>query len=449
VGEAGDLGQFTAYLPDSIDTKATGYVYSKFGKKVTFSHGSGAVGFRFYSMEDSLLSFCNTMEYSLPDEIATRELKIVAVSADGSESEVTTVYNGSEEVQIEALQEAFSIAAEYIKKKDTSGKKVGYIRAYALKTLNEYYNAAKAALADSSQAEHTYGEWAKLLSDEFDRIIADDRAFIKINPKNAYKLVNSKYSKYTAYCKNDGTMACAMNDGNNTKLTFVPVSGSDLYYIKNNTGKYIDYVSQSKDVTAKASSTSSAVKFKIHEMGNCRYAIQKENTSYGYLHCTSGYKLVGWKNEDATSQWTITCVTDNQATEDKAQLKAAIAEAKALLYEVVDTTSSTVENIVLYSYVETKDSNLPEYVKQLAEETSAAATLFAGGTTVLFPEASEKLAAAIALVRASYSIPTSIGSITIDEIGANDEVYDTTGRRVKVVTPGCTYIINGKKVYVK
>ena len=449
VGEAGDLGQFTAYLPDSIDTKATGYVYSKFGKKVTFSHGSGAVGFRFYSMEDSLLSFCNTMEYSLPDEIATRELKIVAVSADGSESEVTTVYNGSEEVQIEALQEAFTIAAEYIKKKDTSGKKVGYIRAYALKTLNEYYNAAKAALADSSQAEHTYGEWAKLLSDEFDRIIADDRAFIKINPKNAYKLVNSKYSKYTAYCKDDGTMACAMNDGNNTKLTFVPVSGSDLYYIKNNTGKYIDYVSQSKDVTAKASSTSSAVKFKIHEMGNCRYAIQKENTSYGYLHCTSGYKLVGWKNEDATSQWTITCVTDNQATEDKAQLKAAIAEAKALLYEVVDTTSSTAENIVLYSYVETKDSNLPEYVKQLAEETSAAATLFAGGTTVLFPEASEKLAAAIALVRASYSIPTSIGSITIDEIGANDEVYDTTGRRVKVVTPGCTYIINGKKVYVK
>ena len=244
-------------------------------------------------------------------------------------------------------------------------------------------------------------------------------------------------------------MACDMTDAGSTKLTFVPVSGSDLYYIKTNNGKYIDYVAQSKNVTAKASSTSSAVKFKIHEMENCRFAIQKENTSYGYLHCTSSYKLVGWNNEDATSQWTITCATDNQANEDKAQLKAVIAEAKELLYEVVDTVNSTAENIIIYSFVEAKDSNLPEYVKQLAAETSAAATLLASNTTVLFPEESEKLAAVIALVKAAYSIPTSIGSITIDEISADDEVYDTNGRRVKEIIPGCTYIINRKKVYVK
>ncbi len=449
VGEAGDLGQFTAYMPDSLDTKATGYIYSKFGKEITFSHGTGAVGFRFYSMEDSLLTFCNTFKYTLPDEIATRELKIVAVSADGSESEVTTVYNGSKEVQLAALNDALDLANKYIKKRDTTGKKVGYIHAYALQELTEYYNAAKTAVADSSQEEHTYGEWAKILSDEFDKIIADDRAFIKINPKNQYKLTNAKYSKYLAYCKDNGTMACAMTSAGGIKFTFVPVANSELYYIKTNYGKYVDYVAMSKDITAKASSTSSALKFKIHDMENGKYAIQSENVSYGYFHCASTYQLVGWKNDQSSSHWTITCVTDNQANEDKAELKAIIAEANDLLTEIVDTVNSTNGNTVLYSYVEATDDNLPEYVNALIAETSAAETLFASNATVLFPEESEKLSAAIALVKASYSIPTSIGSITMDEIKEGDKIYDINGRRVENVTPGNIYIINGKKAYIK
>ncbi len=449
VGEAGDLGQFTAYMGDSLDTKAAGYIYSRFGKDVTFSHGSGAVGFRFYNMDDSLLTFCNTYKYTLPDEIAARELKIMAVSADGSESEVTTVYNGSKEVQLAALGEAIELAGKYIKKKDATGKKVGYIHAYALEELTKYYNAAKAAVADSSQEEHTYGEWAKILSDEFDKILADSRAIIKINPKNQYKLTNSKYSKYTAYCKDNGTMACAMTSASSIKLTFVPVAGSELYYIKTNTGKYVDYVAMSKDITAKASTTSSALKFKIHEMENCKFAIQHENSGYGYFHCASTYQLVGWKNDQTSSQWAITCVTDNQAKEDRALLEATIADANALLAEIVDTANTTADNTVLYSYVEAKDGNLLEYVNNLIAETSAAETLFAGSATVLFPEESEKLSAAIALVKASYSIPTNIGSITMDEIKESDKIYDINGRNVKDITPGNIYIINGKKVCVK
>lgn len=448
VGEAGDLGQFTAYLPDSIDTKATGYIYSKFGKEVTFSHGSGAVGFRFYSMEDSLLTFCNTFKYTLPDEIATREMKITAVSADGSESEVTTVYNGSKEVQLAALGVALETANKYIKKKDTTGKKVGYIHAYALKDLTEYYNAAKTALADSSQEEHTYGEWAKILSDEFDKILSDNRAFIKINPKNQYKLTNSKYSKYTAYCKDNGTMACAMTSAGNIKLTFVPVTNSELYYIKTNSGKYVDYVAMSKDITAKANSTSSALKFKIHNMDNGKFAIQHENSSYGYFHCASTYQLVGWKNDQPSSQWAITCVTDNQANEDKAELKAKTDEANTLLNEIVDTLNSTSDNTILHSYIEAKDGNLLEYVNRLIAETSAAETLLANGPTVLFPEESEKLSAIIALVKASYSIPTNIGSITINELKESDKIYDINGRRVTNITKGNIYIINGKKVHI-
>lgn len=448
VGEAGDLGQFTAFLPDSIGTKASGYIYSKFGRKVTFTKGNGAVGFRFYSKEDSLLSFCNTFEYSLPENIATRELRIVAVSADGSESEVTSVYNGSEEEQLEALNNALTIAQEYTKKKDTTGKKVGYYHAYALEKLTEYYNAAKAAVANSDQSTHTYGEWAKMLSDELDTIINDSRALIKINPKNRYKLTNAKYTKYTAYCKDNGTLACEMKSGATTEMTFIPIANSSLYNIKASNGKYIDYVSQSKDITAKATSTSSAIKFKVHDLNNGKFEIQKEGSSYGYLHCASNYKLVGWSGDQAPSQWTITCIVDNQATEDKALLKAAIDEAQAQLDIVVDTAKSTSDNIVLHSYVEATDSRLPEYVTELAAELAIARQLHTSGASVLCPEEAEKLAAATALVKASYSIPTGITERTIDSLDGTQAIYDIRGRRVNEVMPGNLYIINSKKVRV-
>lgn len=448
VGEAGDLGQFTAYLPDSIKTKAKGYIYSKFGREVTFSKGTGAVGFRFYSTEDSLLSFCNTLKYTLPENIASRELKIVAVSADGTETEVVDVYSGSEEEQLAALNSAIELGQQYIRMKDTSGKKVGYYHAYALERLTEYHTAAKQAVANNDQSVHTYGQWAKLLSSEFDNILNDKYAIVKLSSKNYYKLTNAKYMKYTAYCKDDGTMACAMTSNKSTMLAFIPISNSELFYLKTGAGKYIDYIAQSKDVTAKATSTSTAVKFKLHEIGNGKYEIQKENTGYGYLHCASNYKLVGWSGDQAPSQWTITCVEDNEATENSNAMKTAIGNATDLIKTIVDSTKSTSDNIVLYSYVEATNSKLPEYVSQLIAETAVAETLLATRPAVMYPEQTKRLNEVIALVKASYSIPTGIEDITADDAIGNNAIYDINGRRVKEVKPGAIYIVNGKKVRI-
>ena len=450
VGETGDLGQFTAYLPDSIGTKASGYIYSKFGRKVQFSKGTGAVGFRFYSMEDSLLTFCNTYEYTLPDDIAKRELKMMAVSADGTESEGVSVYNGSEEDQLAALNEAIDLAAKYVKMKDTSGKKVGYYHAYAVDTISQYYNAAKEAVANSDQSEHTYGEWARILEAEFAKLLNDENAVIKISPKNYYRFLNAKYTKYSAMLGSNGVMSCALSTGAATKFAFVPIAGSDLYYLKNINGKYIDYVAQSKDVTAKATSTSSAAKFKLHDMGEGKFAIQKENTGYGYLHCASSYKLVGWNNENNTSRWTIICMEDNQGAEYKEAFQTVIAEAAEVIKEVVDTAKSTDGNIVLNEYIVPSDDKLPDYVAQLIDELSAAETLCGKGPAVLFPEAGDKLTATINLVKASYTIATGITEISVDDILSSDyAIYDINGRRVTDVVPGALYIVNGCKVRVK
>ncbi len=450
VGETGDVGQFTAYLPDSIGTKASGYIYSKFGNKVVFSKGIGAVGFRFYSMQDSLLSFCNTYEYTLPDEIAKRELKMVAVSADGSESEAVSVYNGSEEDQLAALNEAIDLAAQYVKMKDASGKKVGYYYAYAVDSLSKYYNAAKAAVAGSDQSQHTYGEWARLLADEFKVLLENDKAIIKLSPKNYYRLNNAKYTKYSALLGSNGVMSCALSTGAGTKFAFVPIEGSDLYYLKNINGKYIDFVSQSKDVTAKTTSKSAAAKFKLYDMGQGKYAIQKENTGYGYLHCSSDYKLVGWNNENNTSRWTIICMEDNQGAEYKEAYKAVIDEAGSLIKEIVDSAKTTADDIVFYEYVEPTDDNLPLYVAQLMKELADAETLCNKGPAILFPDAGEKLAAAITLVKASYTIATGITDIAADKLlSSGSKVYDINGRRVSEIVSGNLYIVNGCKVRIK
>lgn len=449
VGETGDVGQFTAYLPDSIGTKASGYIYSKFGGKVVFSKGTGAVGFRFYSMEDSLLSFCNTYEYTLPDDVAKRELKMVAVSADGSESEVVSVYNGSEEDQLAALNEAIELAAKYVKLKDATGKKVGYYYAYAVDSLSKYYNAAKAAVTNSDQSEHTYGEWASILADEFQTLLKDNNAIIKISPKNYYRFNNASYIKYSALLGNNGVMSCALSTGAGTRFAFVPIAGSDMFYLKNINGNYIDYVSQSKDVTAKATSTSSAAKFKLHDMGEGKYAIQKENSGYGYLHCTSSYKLVGWSNDNNTSRWTIICMEDNQGAEYKEAFEAVIAEAANLVNEIVDTAKTTANGIVLYEYVVPTDDRLAEYVAQLMSEIAAAEALCGKGPAVLFPDAGDKLAEVAALVKGAYTIATGIENITIDEALAScSPVYDMNGRRVTDIASGNIYIVNGKKVRI-
>jgi len=115
---------------------------------------------------------------------------------------------------------------------------------------------------------------------------------------------------------------------------------------------------------------------------------------------------------------------------------------------MINTTKTTAETITLYSYIETKDDNLLEYVKQLLAETSAAETLLKEKVTVLFPAESEKLSTIIALVKASYSIPTNINSITIDAIKEFQNIYDLNGRRVEIIIPGNIYIINGKKITV-
>ena len=400
-------------------------------------------------MEDSLLSFCNTYEYMLPDEIAKRELKMVAVSADGSESEVVSVYNGSEEDQLAALNEAIELAAKYVKLKDATGKKVGYYYAYAVDSLSKYYNAAKAAVTNSDQSEHTYGEWASILADEFQTLLNDNNAIIKISPKNYYRFNNASYIKYSALLGNNGVMSCALSTGAGTRFAFVPIAGSDMFYLKNINGNYIDYVSQSKDVTAKATSTSSAAKFKLHDMGEGKYAIQKENSGYGYLHCTSSYKLVGWSNDNNTSRWTIICMEDNQGAEYKEAFEAVIAEAANLVNEIVDTAKTTANGIVLYEYVVPTDDRLAEYVAQLMSEIAAAEALCGKGPAVLFPDAGDKLAEVAALVKGAYTIATGIENITIDEALAScSAVYDMNGRRVTDIASGNIYIVNGKKVRI-
>ncbi len=450
VGETGDVGQFTAYLPDSIGTKASGYIYSKFGNKVVFTKGTGAVGFRFYSMDDSLLTFCNTYEYTLPDAIAKRELKMVAVSADGSESEVVSVYNGSEEDQLAALNEALELAKQYVKLKDTSGKKVGYYYAYAIEALEKYYNAAKSAVANSDQSEHTYGEWAKILDEEFQSLLNNDKAIIRISPKNYYRFNNASYTKYSALLGNDGKMSCALSTAAGTRFAFVPIAGSDLYYLKNINGKYIDYVSQSKDVTAKATSTSSAVKFKLHDMGEGKYAIQKENTGYGYLHCASTYQLVGWSNDNNTSRWTIICMVDNLGAEYKEAYQAVMDDARNLINEIVDTTKTTTDNIVFYEYVVPSDDKFADYAEQLINELADAEALCNKGPAVLFPDAGERLTVAINLVKGAYTIATGITDISADKVlSSGYKIYDINGRSVTDVVPGNIYIVNGVKVRIK
>ena len=238
-------------MTDSIDVVASGYVYSKSGKQITFSKGgSGAVGFKVYNSNDELLTFTNRYYVDLTDEMVSQELKIVAVSANGTETVLKTKNEGTEEEQFESLNEAIASAESYLKMKDTASKNVGYFFETVLIDLTAVTDSAKAVVEHKDQSVRTYGQWAILIDKEISELLANPDSRVKIQSGNTYQLYNIRYTDYTMYCES-GKLTC--QKGTSTpkarRFTFTSTGKENEYYISNN-GSYINFIGRSQQSTA-------------------------------------------------------------------------------------------------------------------------------------------------------------------------------------------------------
>ena len=353
VGGAGDVGHYTDFKNTSV--QAEGYLYNKSGAKITISGGTGAVGFKVYAKADGALLYgSNRLSFTLPAEMASQELVIVAAQADGTDVPVKTVAEGGDEnQQYEALKTNIAEAKKVIA---MSGSKPGYYYESVVRSLKMLLSKAESAYDNKDQSEHTYGEWATLLADEIQHIVSLKDAKHVIYAANWYSLTNAQYSNYSM--GTSGTkLRCTIADPTQSdakQWAFEPSGEPNTYYIRNKeTGKYISSIGTSAQATATATATSSAIPFVVTDNGDGTFTINDTEQSHGALHCDAAKAVVGWAASANASHWVLSCTVDGQSDLFQAQLDELIARAEEILKELIAdyNVNISVEDMVLCSDV--------------------------------------------------------------------------------------------------
>ena len=445
LGEAGDVGHFTAFVPDSMNVTAQGYVYTKAGKNISVSKGKGAVGFKVYDSDSTLLTFSNNYSISLTDEMAAKKIFITAVSANGTESVVKSKNEGTEEEQLEALNDALQSAQGILNLKDSGNKYVGYYYESALVQLVALVESSRAAIDTKDQSVHTYGEWATLLDEEINSILSKDDIKVKIQSGNSYQLENVKYPGYTMYY-NSGSVVCKPGTGSPKmrSFTFITTNKSNEYYITGN-GYYINSVATSTLTSMSGTSKNTAIKFTVGEAGEAKFYICKTGDNMNSLHCDASKNVVGWSTTSEASHWKLVAVDQKKEREDENALNALIDEATTIYNLIVDTLSS--DTISFKEGVEVTSETLAADVEAMMAVAAQSADVITKKYYNECPALINELTKKISAVKGGYTISTGINGVIFDE--ADAVIYDSRGRKVKRITSAGVYIVNGKKIYIK
>ena len=447
-GKFGEVGQYTAYYTDSLDIVASGYVYTKSNNKLIISKGKNAVGFKVYDSKNNLLTFSNFHQIKLSDEIAAKDITIVAVSANGTEVAVMDKRDGTEEEQLEALNESMASAQTILGLKDNGSQNVGYYFESALLTLTSITNEVKSVITNKDQSVHTYGEWAKIIDEEILNLKLNKNSRVQIHSGNVYKLNNVAYTNYTLFYETSGRISgkAGTSTPKYRQFTFTSTGNENEFYISSN-GKYINFIGRSEQATATTTEKSEAIKFTVGDDGKGRFYIYKTGDTDLGLHIANSqsYKVVGWNHTDSPSLWTILCTTLNKENNDENSLKALISDAVSIHDLIVDTLN--LGSTAFYDWVDVTSETLAADVDSMMTLVAESKNEISLKRYEKYPVLIDNLTYMIATVNSGYSIPTGINGIILDE--KNAVIYDSRGRKIKEITSPGVYIVNGKKVYLK
>lgn len=345
--EAGDLGHFTDFAPEKMNTVASGYMYVKSSTTVTVSSGTGAVGFRVYDGDGNLLSFSNKYKINLSTLELSNKLRVVAVQSNGVEVDIpSAAVVGTEEQQLSALTASISAAASCLNIVTSTGLQVGYYYEDAAATLQALYDAAKAAKADSDQSAHTYGEWSQLLDDAVAALKADKYAIVSIKERNIHSLANRSYQAYGMTYDNgylSGTARSAVADTDDTKRwEFEKTDIDGEVYIKCLSGQYITALANDEQAEAFSKLQSAALLFVTRWNGDGTYSFYVKDTPNVFLGMNSSRSVVGCADGSNNSRWRISILEEKAKEYEKEQLEGLADRANRILQETkLDIVSFT------------------------------------------------------------------------------------------------------------
>lgn len=347
VSDAGELGHYTDFTPEKMNTEAKGYVYNKSTNSISITSGSGAVGFKILDSEGKMITYANEHKIQLSALVLSSDFTVVAVQANGAEVEVpSAAIAGTEEEQLQALNSALTSANSCINNTSTNGLQVGFFYEHATVKLKELYAQAKAAKDNADQSVHTYGEWAIILENEIKAIKSDPYAYIGIKEKNIHTIVNRNYQSY-GFAYDNGTLSGVSNsqiprDDERRNWEFEKAEATGEFYIKCSNGYYISALNNDELAEARTKSKSSALVFVARNNGDATFSFYLKNTPEVFMIMNKERKAIGGKDGSSNANWRLTIVENNAPQYEAAKLTELISEAERIVEEIGSIDGITV-----------------------------------------------------------------------------------------------------------
>ena len=320
IGTMGNVGQWGDYIDERV--KAEGYYYAVSGKNIqisTIQNAKGALGFKLYdAVTGELLSFSNAYQISIPETALTKQLRVVAAQADGTDYTIPHIEESDDEsLAKEALNALIESTNKYYYYTtitgDKVGDKVGYYYADVVKEFRTIYRKAQKAVENNDNTtEHSFKEWAKLLKDAQKAIDENPNAFVKIDEANAHKLYNIGGENFLC---NDAmgvkgvTNIDDVTDKNNAYWVAEYTGEGDYYYIKDNNGNYINDIAKN-GAYCNGKRCDDAVEFRVIYNSDCTLSFQAKESNL-YLAMNSENRAVGTEALTENAMWLVTIAAKN------------------------------------------------------------------------------------------------------------------------------------------
>ena len=339
-----DLGSYASFATAT----APKYTYSLSVQAMTME-GTGGIGFAVINEKGELMSFSDKKNFNISLECAQQLLlgkaKVMAVGADGELAEATNSVGITNQAEhYDQLGDLLSQAEKLVSMIDNTGNThPGFYIASAMTSFMQAYTNAqnvyenKEAESYSAAYDNLFLAYYAALNDHVNRV-----PFV---PGSTYVLTNYMYLGKSIDLDANGKMV-----SNNTDLTsktqqwvLEPAAEEDIYYIKNeSTQKYLGTLGKSAQVSADASSISSAMPYKLYYIDNALWALQcQTDKDQMSLHMDQKHKIVGWTHTSADndgSWWYLTATSVDEDELAVAELSALIEKSEILLAQVGGVT---------------------------------------------------------------------------------------------------------------
>ena len=335
-----DLGSYASFATAAVPE----YTYSLSVQSMTMQ-GTGGIGFVVVNERGELLSFSDRKSFEVSLECAKQILlgnaKVMAVDASGALAEARNSLKITDQEGCYAqLGELLELAGELFSMMDNTGNtRPGFYVASAMTTFMQVYTNAQDVYDNREMEsycaayENLFQVYCAALNDRVNRV-----PFV---PGSTYVLTNYKYSGKSIGIDDSGKLVSGNTDlGLETQQWFLePAAEEDTYYIKNtSTQKYLGALGKSAQVSADASSISSAMPYKLYCLDNGLWALQcQTDNDQMSLHMDGSQKIVGWTHtatDNDGSWWYLTATSVDEDELVIAELSALLEKSEILLAQV-------------------------------------------------------------------------------------------------------------------